>query len=226
MNRKTLPTHLYEEVARMGRAFGSPERLRLLDLLAQGERSVEVLAATAGMGVRTASHHLQQLKVARLVACRKEGRFAIYSLADESVGDFWAALRRFAQNRSAELQASVAAMEGQRPPDSVISRARAKEAQDRRTATFVDVRPVEEFRTAHIVGAHSMPLSELTDRVHALPKAHLVVAYCRGAHCLLADQAVAKLRELDIEAQRLEEGILEWRNASLPIATESSDASS
>lgn len=207
----------YEHVARVGRALASPERLCLLDLLSHGERSVEVLAETAGQPLRTASHHLQQLKAARLVSCRKDGRFAVYSLADDSVARFWTDLRHFAQDRSLELQAGAAQVDRHRSRGSVITRERAHQALQRRGTTFLDVRPAEEYRAAHLPGALSIPLSELGEKAHTLPKSKPIVAYCRGAHCLLADEAVDLLQRLGFKARRLEDGFTEWKQASLPV---------
>lgn len=210
------PPEYYEHIARVGRALGSAERLRLLDVLAQGDRTVEILAKTAGQPMRTASHHLQQLKAARLVECRKNGRFAVYSLANESVARFWVELRQFAYGRSLELQAQAADVERTRADGVVMTREEAHRALLSNAAIFMDVRPIEEYRAAHLPGALAVPLDDLVAKIPTLPKGLPIVVYCRGEHCLLADQAVGILRERGFEARRLEDGIIEWRGSGLP----------
>ncbi len=209
----------YELVSRVGRALASPERLLLLDLLAQGDRTVEVLADAAGQPIRTTSHHLQELKAARLVAGRKQGRHVVYSLADGSVQRFWCELRAFAQDRSPELQAAVRELARKRQASGLVD-IDSLEALLRSSRTaLIDVRPEEEFLAGHLPSARSIPLEELASRVGELPRSRLIVAYCRGPHCLLADRAVDLLTDHGLRARRLEAGVAEWRAAGLPVET-------
>ncbi|MEE9304671.1 MAG: metalloregulator ArsR/SmtB family transcription factor [bacterium] len=211
---------LYEQFARIGKALASPKRLELLDLLAQGDRAVESLAAEASLSVANCSRHLQVLREARLVEARKEGLYVFYRLADEAVGDFWLALRSLAERRLADIERIVRdyfeAPEELEPVghDELLERVRHG------AVTVLDVRPVEEYRAGHIPGAVSVPLEELERRLSDLPRDQEIIAYCRGPYCIFAVHAVELLRERGFTARRFEEGIPEWRLAGLPVAVE------
>ena len=219
MSRREAKTALYEQFARMGKGFANPKRLELLDLLSQGERSVEALAAVAGLGLSTASMHLQSLKDAGLVASRREGTFIYYRLAGEDIGALFAMLRAVATTHLAEVDRASAHYLGQDPHDpadavertELLRRARAGEV------VVLDVRPTVEYAAGHIPGAVSVPLEDLERYMVTLPKDVEVVAYCRGAYCVLAYDAVRALNVKGRRARRLHEGMLEWRLAGFPV---------
>lgn len=209
---------LYEQFARIGKALASARRVELLDLLCQGERSVDALAQTSGMTVTNTSQHLQALRAARLVDTRKEGTKVIYRVADDEVCRFFFALRELAGNRLAEVEQFVhhyVEGVGEYEP---VGCAELLERAKRRGVIVLDVRPPEEYASGHITGAISIPLEELERRLSSLPGDAEIVAYCRGPYCLLAPRAVELLRERGFHAQRLEDGFPEWRLAGLPVA--------
>ncbi|QCU78936.1 metalloregulator ArsR/SmtB family transcription factor [Citricoccus sp. SGAir0253] len=221
---------LFDELARVGKALGSGRRLELLDLLAQGERSVEHLAAAAGLGLSTASAHLQVLRQAGLVTTRREGTRIHYALAGQDVAALYERLRTVAAARVAGVERARAEYLGPGAGDGTGGRAgealEADEAVDREDllrrvaagrVAVVDVRPAEEFAAAHIPGAVSIPLEELRERLGELPEDVEVVAYCRGAYCVFAYEAVDLLRASGRRAVRLQDGMLEWRLAGLPV---------
>ena len=201
---------LYEELARTAKALANPERLRLVELLSQGARTVEVLAERAAQPLGTTSHHLQKLAAAGLVNRERSGRHVVYSLADTSVAEFWSALRCFGEAHSGELKTAVQELRSRREKAGVVTADELEELLSRRKVTLIDVRPAEEFAASHLAGARSVPLSELAARLRELPKRRLVVAYCRSPYCQLADRAVEILERHGFKARRLEEGVQEW----------------
>jgi len=209
---------IYEQFARIGKAVSSPKRLEFLDLLCQGERTVEVLAKEAGLTVANASQHLQVLRAARLVEAEKVGLFVTYRLADQAVCEFFRAMRLLAESRLAEVEQIkrrfLEGREGMEPVDRDALLKRVREG----AVTVLDVRPVEEYRAGHIPGAISIPLKELERRMSKLPRDQEIVAYCRGPYCVLAIQAVEMLRSKGFNAVRLEEGIQDLRAMGFPIA--------
>lgn len=208
---------LFDQFARVGKALGSGKRLELLDLLAQGERTVESLARAAGLGLTTASAHLQTLKHANLVATRREGTKIHYRLAGDDVAVLYALVRTVASEYLPDAEAARAAYLGSATEEvdreELLVRVRAGHA------TVLDVRPREEYAAGHIPGAVSIPLEELADRLVELPADQEIVAYCRGAYCVLAHDAVRWLTAQGRSASRLTDGMLEWRLAELPVAT-------
>jgi len=209
---------LFEQFAQVGKALGSAKRLELLDLLAQGERSVEVLAGRAGLGLTTASNHLQLLRQAGLVVGRKDGTKVYYRLAGADVAALWAQLRDVASAHLAEVDRARRAYLG----DDDIAEVTRDELLRRLEAgdvTVVDVRPGEEYAAGHIPGAVSIPVDELSDRLAELPAGTTIVAYCRGSYCVMAHEAVRALAAGGRSAARLSEGMLEWRLAELPVAS-------
>jgi rhodanese-related sulfurtransferase len=207
----SLKAAVYEQIARLGQAAASPNRLELLDLLSQGARTVEALARETGQSAATTSHHLQVLRRARLVEAEKAGLYVTYRLADPQVGEFLLDLRHLAESRLAEIQQVTRQYLEERGAlepvdnDELVRRVRAGEV------TVIDVRPREEYAAAHIPGAISMPLAELGTRLSNLRKHRDVVAYCRGPYCLMALDAVNLLRRRGFRAHRLEHGVAEWR---------------
>jgi rhodanese-related sulfurtransferase/DNA-binding transcriptional ArsR family regulator len=210
-------TALYEQFARVGKALASGKRLELLDLLAQGERTVEALARASDLGVTTASAHLQTLKASNLVSTRREGTKIYYHLAGEDVAGLFAALRTVADTHLPDVSAAASAYLGP-GSEQVTCEELLKRVQSGK-ATIIDVRPPVEFAAGHILGALSIPLEELAERLDELPADVTIVAYCRGAYCVLADDAVRLLTEHGRRAARLTDGMLEWRLANLPIET-------
>lgn len=208
---------LYEQVARIGKAIASPKRLELIELLCQGEKTVEVLAGQAEISVKLASAHLRELRLARLVETRKEGKYVLYRLGGTSVADLWVALRSQAEERLVELQAALS---------TLVDHGDELEGLDRRAilkkaaageVLVLDVRPASEYATAHLPHARSLPVGELKKRLTELPKETLVVAYCRGPFCLMAKEAVDLLRKRGYRAAHLVDGVAEWRARGLPI---------
>ncbi|GIH95619.1 metalloregulator ArsR/SmtB family transcription factor [Planobispora siamensis] len=210
-------TALFDGFAQVGKALASAKRLELVDLLAQGERSVEALAQAAGLGLTTASNHLQVLRQAGLVATRKEGTKVFYRLAGTDVAALWANLRGVAAAHLAEVERARAAYLG---PDDAEQLTREELLERIRTGDVIvaDVRPAVEYAAGHIPGAVSIPLDELADRLAELPADGHIVAYCRGAYCVMAHEAVRELAARGRSAARLAEGMLEWRLADLPVA--------
>jgi rhodanese-related sulfurtransferase/DNA-binding transcriptional ArsR family regulator len=211
-------TALFDQFARVGKALASGKRLELLDLLSQGERDVASLAAAADLGVTTASAHLQTLRQANLVTTRRDGTRILYRLAGTDVAQLYARLRDVAQSHLPDVEAARVAYLGADGGDPV-TRDQLQRLARRRSVTVLDVRPAEEYEAGHIPGAVSIPLGELADRLAELPDDGQVVAYCRGAYCVLAHDAVALLRRNGRRARRLSDGMLEWRLADMPVAT-------
>jgi rhodanese-related sulfurtransferase len=209
---------IYEQFARISKAMSAPARLELLDLLAQGERSVDALAKMSDLSVANTSQHLQVLAAARLVETRRDGQRILYRLADTSVETLLHALRTTAESRLAELDEVARAYLVGRDEFEPISRTELRRRLQAGTVTLIDVRPAEEFEQGHIAGAVSVPVDQVTAWARAVPKGRTVVAYCRGPYCVYALQAVAALRKRGITAVRAEDGVSEWRAAGLPIA--------
>jgi len=208
---------LHEQFARIGRALGNPHRVELLDLLAQGERSVEVLAARASISVGLASAHLQALRRAGLVVARRDRTRILYRLAGDDVYALLTAIRTVATGRIADADRAARAYLGE--PVEAVSRAELLARVRSGDAVVIDVRPEEEYEAGHIAGAISIPLAELEAHLADLPAGVEIVAYCRGSYCALAPQGVALLRRSGRRARRLEDGFPEWRLAGLPVAT-------
>ena len=202
---------IYEQFSRIGKAVSSPKRLELLDLLCQGERTVEALAQDTGLTVANASQHLQVLRAARLVETEKMGLYVTYRLADQMVCEFFRSMRVLAENRLVEVeQIKRQFLEGREGMEPIDRDALLKNVREG-AVTVLDVRPPEEYRAGHIPGAISIPLKELELHFTSLPQDQEIVAYCRGPYCVLAVQAVELLRSKGFNAMRLEEGIQDWK---------------
>jgi len=208
---------LHEQFARIGRALANPHRLELLDLLAQGERSVEVLAARAAISVGLASAHLQTLRRAGLVASKRNGTRIIYRLAGDDIYGLLAAVRSVATIHISDTERAARAFLGE--PVEAVSRVELLARVRSGDAVVIDVRPTDEYEAGHIAGAISIPLAKLEARLAELPAGAEIVAYCRGPYCALALQGVALLRRAGRRARRLEDGFPEWRLAGLPVTT-------
>jgi rhodanese-related sulfurtransferase/DNA-binding transcriptional ArsR family regulator len=214
---RAFKDRLYGQFARVGKALASPHRLELLELLAQGERTVDDLASEVGMSMANASQHLQGLREAGLVEGRKQGLFVYYRLADDSVVALSKAIHTVAERRLAELDRIVRDYFGDRAdPEPVamkelLARARAGKV------VILDTRPANEFAAGHIAGALSVPVDDLKRRLAELPRTKEFVAYCRGPYCVYADRAVEMLKESGRRARRLDGGFPEWKLAGLPV---------
>lgn len=208
---------LHEQFARIGRAMASPRRIELLELLCQGERTVESLARATGMGIANTSQHLQVLKGARLVEARREGTRVYHRAADDHVCRFASELGAVARSRLLEVERIARDHLDGRETLEPIRREELLARLGRRDVVIVDVRPAEEYHAGHVLGAISLPLPELERRLRRLPKDALIVACCRGPYCLLAPQALAILRSQGFRARRLEDGLPEWRAAGYPV---------
>ncbi len=215
--KRAFKDALYEQFARIGKALSSGRRLELLEVLAQGERSVEELAEHAGLSVANASQHLQILRAARLVEVRKDGLFARYRISNDRALRLWLALREFGELEIAEIQRVVQNFLRDRDSLEAITveelRGRLKESD----LVLIDVRPEVEYRSGHIQRAISVPLEELEHRVKQLSKRKEIVAYCWGPYCVFADQAVRVLRARGYQAKRLNQGFPEWKMLGLQI---------
>ena len=210
---------LFAEFAAVARALGHAHRLELVEHLGQGERSVETLSARIGLGVANASQHLQQLRRAGLVASRRDGKFVLYRLADDSVLALVGSLRQVAERNLAEVDRIVRGYFADRDSMEPVSREELLERSRAGLVTVLDVRPADEFALGHVPGAVNIPLAELKGRLADLDPAQEIVAYCRGAYCVLSFEAVAALRARGFKARRLVDGLPEWRAAGLPVET-------
>ncbi|MQA62837.1 MAG: metalloregulator ArsR/SmtB family transcription factor [Actinophytocola sp.] len=217
MSDRDAKNALFDEFARVGKALGSGKRLELLDLLAQAERTVEALAKAAGLGLTTASAHLQTLKRANLVTTRKQGTKVYYRLAGTDIAALLTMVRTVADKHLPDVAAASRAFLGE-DTDAVSSEELLRRVKTG-NVTVIDVRPREEYTAAHIAGAVNLPLDELPDLLEGLPAGQEIVAYCRGTYCVLAYHAVRLLRERGREASRLTEGMLEWQLAQHPTET-------
>jgi rhodanese-related sulfurtransferase len=209
---------LFDEFARVGRALASGRRIELLDVLANGERTVEVLASEVGLSVANASQHLQVLRQAGLVASRRAGTSIHYRLAEPEAFELWRTLRTLASARLAEVERLAAAYLGARDQLEPVTREElARRLQDGDDLVVLDVRPAAEYTAGHLPGAVSIPVGELRRRLAELPADREIVAYCRGPYCAFAHEAVALLRQEGFSARRLEDGLPEWQAAGLAV---------
>jgi rhodanese-related sulfurtransferase/DNA-binding transcriptional ArsR family regulator len=208
---------LFEALASVGKALSSGRRAEIVDLLAQGERSVEDVAAELGQSVANTSHHLRNLARAGLVRTRREGTRVIYGLSSDQVMALWTVVREVAAEHVAEVDRLAQAYLGRRDGLQPITRDELARRIRRGEVTVVDVRPAAEYDAGHVEGARSVPISELKRRLNALPRDVELVAYCRGPYCVFADDAVRLLRRRGFEARRLEDGFPEWKRAGLPV---------
>ena len=217
-SHRHFKNRLYAQFARVGKALASPHRLELLELLGQGERTVDSLARELGASVANVSQHLQALRRAALVETRKQGLFVHYRLADPAIVDLCHALRTVSERRLADLDRIVRGHFGNRCDAELVSMRELLRRARSVDVVILDTRPASEYEAGHIAGAVSMPIEHLRRRLRELPKDKEYVAYCRGPYCVYADQAVEMLQARGRRARRLLEGFPEWRAAGLPIA--------
>ena len=217
MSRQNLKQKIYSQVARTGKAVCHGHRLELLEYLAQGERTVEALAKLTGLSVANTSQHLRVMRQSGLVEARKDGLYVYYSIADDEIVRLLSSMRRLAESHLADVDRLVRAYLTVKDELEPIPRQELLERARRGIVTVLDVRPSEEFASGHVPGAVNVSLKNLEQWLKKLPHNQEIVAYCRGPHCVLAFEAVAKLREKGFLARRLEDGFPEWREAGLPV---------
>jgi len=208
---------LFDAFASVAAALGSGRRAEIVDVLAQGERSVEEVANEVGQSLAATSHHLRLLARAGLARSRRDGHRVVYRLASERVGELWAAVRDVATWHVAEVNVLADEYLGERDGVEQVSASELEARLERGDVVLLDVRPEPEFRAGHIAGAVSAPLSALASIAPKLPRRREVIAYCRGPYCVYADDAVRLLREQGLKARRLDVGFPEWRRANRPI---------
>jgi rhodanese-related sulfurtransferase len=218
MGDRRTKDELFDGFAEVAKALASGRRAEIVDVLAQGERSVEELATEIGQSVANTSHHLRALVRGGLLDSRREGTRIYYSLASERVAELWTAVRDIAAERVAGLDRLASAYLGERDGIDVVDRDELAARIKRGGVVVLDVRPTAEFAAGHIRGAQSVPIAELRRHLRSLPSDTPVVAYCRGPYCAYADEAVRELRRKGIDAARLQDGYPEWKRAGLPIA--------
>jgi rhodanese-related sulfurtransferase/predicted transcriptional regulator len=218
MGDRAAKTALFDEFARAAKALASGRRIELLDVLANGERTVDVLAGEVGLSVANTSQHLQVLRQAGLVTSRRDGTSIHYRLAAPEVVQLWQALRTLAASQLAEVERLAATYLGDRDQLEPVTREElARRLQDSDDLVVLDVRPAAEYAAGHLPGAVSIPIGELRRRLAELPADREVVAYCRGPYCAFAHEAVAVLRKEGFSARRLEDGMPEWQAAGLAV---------
>jgi rhodanese-related sulfurtransferase/DNA-binding CsgD family transcriptional regulator len=208
---------IYEQFARIGKAVASPRRLEILDLLCQGEKTVEEVAEHSRIDIKNASAHIKVLRAARLLESRRDGKHIHYRLADLAVGSFWLSLRSLAERRLSEIREAVQTYFAEPERMRAVDRRTLLERARRGDVVVLDVRPEDEYASGHLPHARSLPLPELKRRLTTLPRSKQIVAYCRGPYCVLSLQAVHFLRRRGFKAVRLDDGVLEWRAAGMPI---------
>ncbi|WNG94465.1 metalloregulator ArsR/SmtB family transcription factor [Mycobacterium sp. ITM-2016-00318] len=217
--KRDFKDRLYAEFARIGKSLASPHRLEILEVLAQGERTVESVASETGLSIANASRHLQQLRQAQLVLTRREGLFVHYRLTGPEVITLILALRHTAEQHLAEVDRVVDDFFGDRDDFEPVTPDELSRRMTNGEVVVLDVRPEQEYAAGHIAGAHSVPVSDISARLADLPREKEYVAYCRGPYCVYADEAVAVLRANGLKAQRLTEGYPEWWLSGRPVRT-------
>lgn len=217
--KRQFKNELYDQFARLSKALGSGRRLELIELLAQGERTVEALAEETEQSIANTSQHLQVLRHARLVETTRAGNHIRYRLADDRVLRLWLAFRDVGEARLAEIGALVQTFLSDRERLQAVSSNELRHRIDERSVVVLDVRPALEYEAGHIHGARSIPITELRTRLKDLPKNREIVAYCRGPYCVFADEAVAVLRKKGFKAFRLEGGFPDWAIQGLPTSS-------
>ena len=218
MADREAKTALFDGLVTAAKALASGRRAEIIDVLTQGERSVEEIAAEIDQSVANTSQHLQQLLRAGLVRTRRDGNRIHYELAGPRVAELWAMLRDVAAEHHAEIERLATAYLGDRSQLETVSRAELRRRLGRKNVMILDVRPAREYEAGHVAGARSVPIDELARRIRDLPKHTQIVAYCRGPYCVYADDAVRTLRRRGRKAVRLEDGYPEWARAGLPTA--------
>lgn len=219
MVKRDIRSLLYEQVARIGKAMSSPKRLELLEMLAQGEKSVEQLADLIRADIKLTSAHLKALRDARLVVARREGKYMFYRLSGQDVAAFCVSLRQLAEEHLLELRMALEQINAD--PATLVSVDRRTLLEQARSGEVVviDVRPKNEYLQGHLPYARSMPLDELEQHIAALPRDREIVAYCRGPFCLMSDEAVKLLSQKGFSVHKIRDGVTEWQAAGMSVST-------
>jgi rhodanese-related sulfurtransferase len=211
MNSRDIKDSIYNELVTVSKAMANPNRLEILDLLAQGSTSVEDVASKSGMTIATASHHLQILKKARLVAIQKEGKYRHYSLLNRQVFSLWKRFREFGISQNAEIRQLLTHARDVYNTPEPVSASELRERVEAGRAVVIDVRPEEEYESGHISDALSIPVDQLLNRIDELPAEKDIIAYCRGPFCTMADEAVSLLLKRGYRATKLDDGYPDWK---------------
>jgi rhodanese-related sulfurtransferase/DNA-binding transcriptional ArsR family regulator len=219
MSSENPKRDLYAQFATVAKAVANEHRLELLELIAQGERSVEALAERSGLSVANASQHLQHLRRAGLVTARRQAKFVLYRLADDAVLTMLAGMHKVAERNLGEVERILRSYFHARDDLEPVSRTELAKRMKQGLVTVLDVRPEDEFALGHLPGARNVPLSQLKRQLRGLDRNTEIVAYCRGPYCVLSFEAVAQLRKLGFKARRLQDGLPEWKAAGLPVET-------
>jgi ArsR family transcriptional regulator len=208
---------LYVQFAAVAKAMGNEHRLELLELVAQGERSVEALAERSGLSIANASQHLQHLRRVGLVTARRQAKFVLYSLADDAVLAVLSGIHKVAQRNVGEVERILRCYFHARDDLEPVSRSELQRRMKQGLVIVLDVRPEDEFALGHLPGARNVPLGQLKRQLSKLDRKAEIVAYCRGPYCVLSFEAVAQLRKLGFKARRLQDGLPEWKAAGMPV---------
>lgn len=219
MNKRQLKDLLYEQVARIGKAVASPKRLELIELLVQGEKTVEQLATELSIDIKLASAHLRALREARLVTSRKEGKFVVYRLSGQDVSGLWVTLREVAEEHLLDLRVALDQMVAEPKKLVSLDRQALMVQAERGDVVVIDVRPKMEYEQSHLPYARSMPVEEIAIRLSELPKDKAIVAYCRGPFCLFSEEAYELLNRQGYRVHKLLDGVGEWQAAGMPLDT-------
>ena len=214
---RSAKTALFDAFASVAKALGNGRRAEIVDVLAQGERSVDEVATEIGQSVANTSHHLRSLAASGLLQSRRDGQRIIYRLTSERVAELWAALRDVAVAHVADVDVLADAYLGARDATQEVTATELAIRLERGRAVVIDVRPTAEYAAGHIAGARSVPIDDLERTAETLPKSREIIAYCRGPFCVYADDAVRLLRRRGYNARRLDTGFPEWSRAGLPV---------
>lgn len=217
MEKRTFKNKIYQELVRIVKALSNPNRLEIVELLAQGQFSVDEIATQTDLSVANASQHLQVLKRAKLVETRREGTYAFYYLADQNVYRAWKALRDLGIERIAEVERIVSTFRESKQVLESVTISELIERMKQEEVTVIDVRPEQEYNEGHIAGALNIPVDELSEKLKELPEENEIIAYCRGPFCVFADEAVELLAQKGFSVKRLEEGYPDWVLEGLPV---------
>jgi rhodanese-related sulfurtransferase/DNA-binding transcriptional ArsR family regulator len=217
MDKREFKDKVFLELARISQALGNPKRLEIIDLLAQGEKTVDKIAASTGMSVANTSQHLQVLKAGNLVSVQRKGNFISYKLSSTDVAIIYTLLRDFGTSRIAEIDKVVKEFRAGKHNLESVTIDELLNKMNLENVVLLDVRPQDEFESGHISGALSIPIEQLADRLSEISSDKTVVAYCRGPFCVFADEAVKLLHQHNFTVTRLEEGFPDWKMKGLPI---------
>lgn len=215
--KRQIKDAIYGHMGTVTKALGSPKRLEILDLLSQGEKSVEMIAEHAELGIKNASAQLKELKSARLIDSRRSGKNVFYRLSDPQVARFWIELQKFSQNRISEIQTILTEVMGSENVLEKVDRKTLLSRARNGDVVLLDVRPADEFNAGHLPFARSVPMAELKARLKDLPKSKTIVAYCRGPYCFYSKEAVELLRKKGFRAEQLKDSVNDWAAEGLPI---------